>query len=52
VLPVTPAGLREFRRLSGVEAAEEQPEVAEEPRPRPPRRKKQQAAADAAAASG
>lgn len=46
---VTPAGLREFRRLHGVEAAEEQPAAAEEPRPRPPRRKKEKTPADAAA---
>lgn len=49
---VTPAGMREFRRLHGVEAAGKPPEAAETPPPRPPRRKKERAAASAAAASG
>ena len=37
---VTQAGLREFRRLHGVEADDEQPET-EKSLPRPPRRKKE-----------
>jgi hypothetical protein len=49
---VTPAGLREFRHLNGVEAAEEPPEATEWPRPRPPRRKKERPPAAAATAAG
>lgn len=42
---VTPNGLREFRRLNGVEADEEQPEAEEKTRPRPPRKRKERPAA-------
>ena len=49
---VTQHGLREFRRLHGVEASDEQPEPAEKPQPRFPRKKKEPAASDAVAASG
>jgi hypothetical protein len=48
---VTPAGLREFRRLHGVEADEEPEEVVERPRPRHPRKKKEQPAPGAEAGS-
>jgi hypothetical protein len=48
---VTQQGLKEFRRLSGVEAADEQPEAVEKPQPRYSRRKKEQPAAEAAPAS-
>jgi hypothetical protein len=40
---VTPAGLREFRRLHGVEAADDEPGVVEKP-PRHPRRKRERPA--------
>ena len=36
---VTPHGMREFRRISGSEAAEELPEEGEKPRPKFPRKK-------------
>jgi len=38
---VTPTGLREFRRLHGIEAAAEQPEPTDKPHPRFPRKKKE-----------
>jgi hypothetical protein len=37
---VTASGLREFRRLNGIEAEVEQPEATEKPLPRIPRKKK------------
>jgi hypothetical protein len=48
---VTQNGLREFRRLHGIEAAAEQPEPTEKPQPRFPRKKKEHAASEAIAAS-
>lgn len=45
---ITQSGLREFRRLHGVEGTEEQPEPTEKPRQRFPR-KKPQAASEVAA---
>ncbi len=48
---VTQNGLREFRRLHGIESTAEQPEPAEKPPPRFPRKKKEPAAAEAVAAS-
>lgn len=38
---VTRQGLREYRRIHGIEAAEEPPEPAEDARPKVPRRKKE-----------
>ena len=49
---VTQQGLREFRRLHGVEAADEQREPTEKPPQRFPRTKKEPAASDAVAAAG
>ncbi len=48
---VTQQGLRAFRRLNGVEAADEQPEPTEKPQQRFPRKKKP-AVSEAVAASG
>ena len=47
---VTQNGLREFRRLHGIEAAAEQPEPAEKPQPRS-RKKKEQTASSIVAPS-
>jgi len=49
---VTQHGLREFRRLHGVEAVDEHTEPAEKPQQRFPRKKKEPVASDAVAASG
>ncbi|MBN9519359.1 hypothetical protein J0H58_12690 [bacterium] len=38
---VTQHGMREFRRISGLEPVEDQPEVAEKPQPKFPRKKKE-----------
>ena len=46
---VTPHGLREFRRLHGIEAGEVQPEEAEKPPPRFSRKKKERAESPAGA---
>lgn len=48
---VTQNGLREFRRICGLEAVEEQPEVVEKPQSKFPRRKKEKPEAHAAVAS-
>jgi hypothetical protein len=48
---VTQHGLREFRRISGVEAVEEQPEVTEKPQSKFPRKKKEKLEAIVAVAS-
>jgi hypothetical protein len=48
---VTQNGLREFRRTSGLEAVEEQPEVAEKPQPKFPRKKKEKPEIHVAVAS-
>lgn len=49
---VTQQGVREFRRLHGVEAADEQPEPTEKSQPRFPRKKKEPIASDATATPG
>ena len=49
---VTQQGLREFRRLHGVEVADEQLEPVEKPPQRFTRKKKEPVASDAVAASG
>ncbi|MBN9521475.1 hypothetical protein J0H58_23635 [bacterium] len=49
---VTPHGLREFRRVSGLEPVEEQPAAAEDSAPRFPRKRKEQADARPAVGSG
>ena len=49
---VTQQGLREFRRLHGVEAADEQPEPTEKPQQRFTRKKKDPAASETTATPG
>ena len=49
---VTPAGLKEFRRLHGVEAVEEPPEGVEKPQPRHLRKKRERPTPGADAGSG
>lgn len=48
---ITQSGLREYRRIHGIEAAEEQAEAPEKSQPRIPRKKKEKAESPAVAAS-